>query len=53
MVSGIEAKVEIRVDLTKGVRVSNNEARLFCNLIRSYLSYLLTEHERMKGPQQT
>ncbi|MFI5398616.1 MAG: hypothetical protein ACHQ9S_24065 [Candidatus Binatia bacterium] len=35
------------VDLRQGLELSLNEAKLFCNLIRSYLSFLLSEHERM------
>jgi hypothetical protein len=35
------------LDLRKGVSIGSNEARLCCNLIRSYLSFLLCEHERM------
>lgn len=35
------------LDLGKGVELGPNEARLFCNLIRSYLSFLLAEHERL------
>lgn len=35
------------LDLDEGVQISDNEARLFCNLIRSYLSFLLVEHERL------
>ena len=35
------------LDLDEGVPVGDNEARLFCNLIRSYLSFLLIEHERL------
>jgi hypothetical protein len=35
------------LDLNRGVEVSHSEARLFCNLIRSYLAFLLTEHERL------
>ena len=33
--------------LTEGVGTSREDARLFCNLIRSYISYLLSMHERM------
>jgi hypothetical protein len=36
------------LDLSAGVPIGPNEARLFCNLIRSYVSYLLVEHERLK-----
>ena len=35
------------LDLRKGVSIGDNEARLFCNLVRSYLSFLLSEHDRM------
>ena len=35
------------LDLQAGLEMSLNEARLFCNLIRSFLSFLLTEHERL------
>jgi hypothetical protein len=35
------------LDLDAGVPISDNEARLFCNLIRSYLSFLLVEHQRL------
>jgi hypothetical protein len=34
-------------DLKAGIAVQPNEARLFCNLIRSYISFLMTEHERL------
>lgn len=35
------------LDLNSGVELSANEARLFTNLVRSYLSFLLVEHERL------
>jgi hypothetical protein len=35
------------VDLREGMALRINEARLYCNLIRSYLTFLITEHERM------
>lgn len=35
------------LDLREGIGISRNEAQLFTNLIRSYLSFLLTEHERL------
>lgn len=35
------------LDLKEGLELSINEARLFCNLIRSFLSFLLVEHERL------
>ena len=34
-------------DLRAGLAIQPNEARLFCNLIRSYITFLLAEHERM------
>jgi len=38
------------LDLNTGIAFGPHEARLFCNLIRSYVSYLLAEHERLQGP---
>jgi len=35
------------IDLRAGAEIGPAEARLFCNLIRSYLSFLLREHERL------
>jgi len=35
------------LDLDSGVQINPNEGRLYCNLIRSYLGYLLGEHERL------
>jgi hypothetical protein len=37
------------VDLKEGVAVEANDARLFCNLIRSYITFLIVEHERLSG----
>jgi len=34
-------------DLKAGLAIHPNEARLFCNLIRSYITFLLAEHERL------
>ncbi len=34
----------------KGSESGINEARLYCNLIRSYLTYLIAEHERISDP---
>ena len=34
-------------DLKSGIAVEPNDARLFCNLIRSYISFLIVEHERL------
>lgn len=36
------------MDLNEGVSIGPSEGRLFCNLIRSYIGYLLAEHERLK-----
>ena len=35
------------LDLKLGIDLNNNDARLFCNLIRSYMFYLLSEHKRL------
>lgn len=35
------------VDLNEGVALQIDEARLYCNLIRSYLTFLIAEHERI------
>jgi hypothetical protein len=37
-------------DLKEGVALEVNEARLCCNLIRSYIAYLIAEHERLARP---
>lgn len=34
-------------DLKSAIVIQPNEARLFCNLIRSYISYLMAEHARL------
>jgi len=34
-------------DLKAAIVIQPNEARLFCNLIRSYISYLMAEHSRL------
>lgn len=34
-------------DLNGDLVVQSNDARLFCNLIRSYITYLIAEHERL------
>ena len=41
------------LDLDAGVAIGDNEARLFCNLIRSYLSFLLIEHQRLAHGRST
>jgi hypothetical protein len=35
------------LDCVEGIPMNSGEARLFCNLIRSYADYLLHEHERI------
>ena len=35
------------IDLKSGSVISENEGRLFCNLIRSYIAYLVVEYERI------
>jgi hypothetical protein len=40
------------LDLKDGSAVTINEARLYCNLIRSYIGYLIEEHERLCGTQR-
>ncbi len=37
--------------LKEGVATSPSEARLYCNLIISYVSFLLSEYERLKTPE--
>ncbi len=36
------------VDLSEGLELELNEARLVCNLIRSYLTYLISEYEILR-----
>lgn len=36
------------VDLKAGIVIQPNEARLFCNLTRSYILFLMTEYERLR-----
>ena len=40
------------LDLNRGIEISHSEARLYCNLTRSYLSFLLAEHERLVARSQ-
>ncbi|HBA71181.1 MAG TPA: hypothetical protein DER40_10185 [Geobacter sp.] len=35
------------IDLNGGIALDLNEARLFCNLTRSYISFLIMEHENV------
>lgn len=39
-------------DLRDAIEPSLSAARLFVNLIRSYVSFLLSEHERLVGPSE-
>lgn len=39
-------------DLDQGVEIDANEARLFCNLTRSYISFLIVEHEALMRPKK-
>jgi hypothetical protein len=41
------------VDLKDGVALDATEARLYCNLIRSYITFLIMEHERLGGPSNS
>jgi hypothetical protein len=36
-------------DLRGDLEIEPNEGRLYCNLIRSYITYLMAEHERLTG----
>ena len=35
-------------DLNEGLELGISEARLYCNLIRSYMTFLISEHERLR-----
>lgn len=35
------------VDLKSGITINADEGRLYCNLIRSYVNFLMAEHERL------
>ena len=37
------------LDLRDGLELSPNEAKLFFNLLRSYVSFLLAEHQKIVG----
>lgn len=37
------------MDLQRGVAMDINEARLCCDLIKSYTAYLISEHERLRS----
>ncbi|MFD0726429.1 hypothetical protein [Lysobacter brunescens] len=41
------------IDLAEGVPLDLNEARLFCNLTRSYIHFLLEEHKNLKQHHRT
>jgi hypothetical protein len=38
--------------LRPDLNLQDHEARLFCNLIRSYIFFLIDEHARLTGNQQ-
>ncbi|RVP97125.1 hypothetical protein [Sinorhizobium meliloti] len=40
------------VDLKSGITVNADEGRLYCNLIRSYVTFLMTEHGRLSRSAQ-
>lgn len=41
------------VDLKSGITINADEGRLYCNLIRSYVTFLMAEHYRMsRGTQE-
>lgn len=40
------------LDLEAGSHITQNEGRLYCNLIRSYIGYLLGEHERLRARRE-
>jgi hypothetical protein len=40
------------VDLKSGITINADEGRLYCNLIRSYVTFLMSEHERMSRSSQ-
>jgi hypothetical protein len=40
------------LDLREGLPLSLNESKLFCNLIRSYISFLLGEYERLETDRE-
>jgi hypothetical protein len=35
-------------DLQEGIPLSSNDARLYCDLIRSYIAYMIEEHHRLR-----
>lgn len=39
-------------DLAGGATTNAHEARLFCNLIRSYVYFLIAEHEQLTGARR-
>lgn len=41
------------VDLNSGVDLDLNQARLFCNLTRSYIQYLIVEHSTLCSPSKS
>ena len=39
-------------DLKEGIAIQPHEARLYCNLARSYLTFLLEEHDQQTNPRR-
>lgn len=39
-----DGQVRHGMNLSDEIRLAQNDARLYCNLIRSYIEYLLAEH---------
>ena len=35
------------IDVREGLALEIDEGRLYCNLIRSYLTFLIAEHDRL------
>jgi hypothetical protein len=40
-------RLAVAWDTERGVAMQEDEARLYCNLIRGYITFLLAEHERL------
>lgn len=41
------------MDLDRGVELDANQARLFCNLTRSYISFLIVEFDSLSRPRRS
>ncbi|MBA8909913.1 hypothetical protein [Aminobacter ciceronei] len=40
-------------DLKEGIEIGPSEGRLYCNLIRTYVTFLIAEHERLSTAETT